>query len=320
MHEKIMDGISLIFVLSGAMFFGSYFTGYIPLLFSMTEVILYSPLVLDKITYFPFSYCTYFLHFVFICSFLYLKTVIYLQSRMRVVSIFGAGLLVGTALSVIIPEGVETLYSIQSDSFNSRRSIETKSLLESSNLKNENEERPRIIEETSAFKNGVKTGNFHQKRDADFRKNVFVTSKNVRIKRYHGCIRKFSLNFFLIGYICKKIFKAPAAFGLVSFLIMEGIDHRNIRKHLVVFSCAAPLGAVITYLIISHTGTKSHNTSESPTGVLMLFSAGTFLYVATVHVLPELANHSKSSQDYTLVIDAQSPATAGHSHSSKLQN
>ena len=28
--------------------------------------------------------------------------------------------------------------------------------------------------------------------------------------------------------------------------------------------------------------------SESSTGVLMLFSAGTFLYVATVHVLPEL--------------------------------
>lgn len=30
--------------------------------------------------------------------------------------------------------------------------------------------------------------------------------------------------------------------------------------------------------------------SESSTGVLMLFSAGTFLYVATVHVLPELVS------------------------------
>lgn len=33
------------------------------------------------------------------------------ESRMRMVSIFGAGLLLGTALSVIIPEGVESLYS-----------------------------------------------------------------------------------------------------------------------------------------------------------------------------------------------------------------
>ncbi|KAK6021759.1 hypothetical protein OSTOST_12564, partial [Ostertagia ostertagi] len=34
---------------------------------------------------------------------------------MRMVSIFGAGLLLGTALSVIIPEGVEALYTAQSE-------------------------------------------------------------------------------------------------------------------------------------------------------------------------------------------------------------
>lgn len=32
---------------------------------------------------------------------------------MQLVSVLGAGLLVGTALSVIIPEGVNTLYSTQ---------------------------------------------------------------------------------------------------------------------------------------------------------------------------------------------------------------
>ncbi|KAK6014538.1 hypothetical protein OSTOST_20077, partial [Ostertagia ostertagi] len=37
------------------------------------------------------------------------------ESRMRMVSIFGAGLLLGTALSVIIPEGVEALYTAQSE-------------------------------------------------------------------------------------------------------------------------------------------------------------------------------------------------------------
>ncbi|CAJ0577122.1 unnamed protein product, partial [Mesorhabditis spiculigera] len=35
------------------------------------------------------------------------------ESRMRILSIFGAGLLVGTALSVIIPEGVESLYAVR---------------------------------------------------------------------------------------------------------------------------------------------------------------------------------------------------------------
>ncbi|MPC39024.1 Zinc transporter ZIP9 [Portunus trituberculatus] len=35
------------------------------------------------------------------------------RDRMEVVTVLGAGLLVGTALTVIIPEGVNTLFSIQ---------------------------------------------------------------------------------------------------------------------------------------------------------------------------------------------------------------
>lgn len=37
----------------------------------------------------------------------------YQQKRLRMVSILGAGLLVGTALAVIIPEGVHALYEPQ---------------------------------------------------------------------------------------------------------------------------------------------------------------------------------------------------------------
>ncbi|RCN35986.1 hypothetical protein ANCCAN_18131 [Ancylostoma caninum] len=42
------------------------------------------------------------------------------ESKMRMVSIFGAGLLLGTALSVIIPEGVESLYSAHSELINEK--------------------------------------------------------------------------------------------------------------------------------------------------------------------------------------------------------
>ena len=37
-------------------------------------------------------------------------TICFLQKRLRLVSVLGAGLLVGTALAVIIPEGVHALY------------------------------------------------------------------------------------------------------------------------------------------------------------------------------------------------------------------
>ncbi|KAK6014537.1 hypothetical protein OSTOST_20078 [Ostertagia ostertagi] len=72
---------------------------------------------------------------------------------------------------------------------------------------------------------------------------------------------------------------------------------------------------VFVAIMLHKLGRDSVWSSESSTGVLMLFSAGTFLFVATVHVLPELANRAKSQKDYMLVVDAQSPATAGHSHS-----
>ena len=38
---------------------------------------------------------------------------IYFQERLKLISILGAGLLVGVALAVIIPEGIQMLYSQQ---------------------------------------------------------------------------------------------------------------------------------------------------------------------------------------------------------------
>jgi zinc transporter 9 len=42
-----------------------------------------------------------------------LKTSI-LQEKLKLVTVFGAGLLVGTALAVIIPEGIHAMYSVGS--------------------------------------------------------------------------------------------------------------------------------------------------------------------------------------------------------------
>lgn len=93
----------------------------------------------------------------------------------------------------------------------------------------------------------------------------------------------------MIVFLAIMLHKAPAAFGLVSFLLHEGIERQRIRRHLAVFSAAAPLLTLLTYFGI---GQDQKETMESvnATGIAMLFSAGTFLYVATVHVLPELTS------------------------------
>ncbi|KAK5979190.1 ZIP Zinc transporter [Trichostrongylus colubriformis] len=358
MFQEIMEGIGFLTVLSGAMFVGSYFAGSVPMMFSMSE------------------------------------------SKMRMVSIFGAGLLLGTALSVIIPEGVEALYTAQSEKTHSEISnvAKAKAILE--DTKPDKGELPRIVPEVLKNRivgSGIGDSKTRKKRDestsgieppstevpvirrkrdqvvvgqegsaGDPHSNhephhghahqqigyplvfgfIFMLlvdqisnaawSKNDRSGRnrisvsatiglvVHAAADGIALgsastinksDVQLIVFVAIMLHKAPAAFGLVSFLLMEGIDVRNARKHLLVFSFAAPFAAVVTFAVVESLGRDSIWSSESSTGVLMLFSAGTFLFVATVHVLPELANRAKSVKDYMLVVDAQSPATAGHSHS-----
>lgn len=75
-------------------------------------------------------------------------------------------------------------------------------------------------------------------------------------------IKYFTL--FLIAYIqngvCDSVYmsihlsllsQAPAAFGLVTFLMHAGLERKTIQKHLLVFSAAAPLLAISTYFILS---------------------------------------------------------------------
>lgn len=107
----------------------------------------------------------------------------------------------------------------------------------------------------------------------------------------------------MIVFLAIMLHKAPAAFGLVSFLLHENFDRARIRRHLLVFSVAAPLLTILTYFGLSQKSTESLSDMHT-TGIAMLFSAGTFLYVATVHVLPEISTvqHRHTMADGTVVI------------------
>eukprot|EP00063_Salmo_salar_P038592 XP_014013427.1 PREDICTED: zinc transporter ZIP9-A-like [Salmo salar] len=104
----------------------------------------------------------------------------------------------------------------------------------------------------------------------------------------------------LVVFLAVILHKAPAAFGLVTFLLHAGLEKRQIQKHLLVFSAAAPVLSIITYFILNASGGSAQH-RLSATGVGMLFSAGTFLYVATVHVLPEVSSRGQQ-QSFVNVI------------------
>lgn len=102
-------------------------------------------------------------------------------------------------------------------------------------------------------------------------------------------------------------------------MIHEGLDRAKVRKHLAIFAMAAPVMGIITFFLLNMNSASV--VSSRSTGLCMLFSAGTFLYVSTVHVLPEVQSHNDDRQFrigemLIFIVGALMPIflTFGHSH------
>jgi len=83
-----------------------------------------------------------------------------------------------------------------------------------------------------------------------------------------------------VVFLALMIHKAPAAFGLTAVLLKQGLSKRRIKTHLLIFSLAAPVGALATWAVVQLFGSRlaeGATTTEFSTGLLLLFSGGTFL-------------------------------------------
>lgn len=79
-------------------------------------------------------------------------------------------------------------------------------------------------------------------------------------------------------------------------LLKQGLSTREARTHLIIFSLAAPVGAILTWSAIRVLGLSSETLGESASaefavGCVLLFSGGTFLYVA-MHTMQESGSHA----------------------------
>ena len=79
------------------------------------------------------------------------------------------------------------------------------------------------------------------------------------------------------------IHKGPAAFSLGIFSMHERSDRNDSIRDIVIFSLATPVMMMIAFFILEDLETHL-------IGLAMLFSAGTFLYIATVDTLPDIHN------------------------------
>ncbi|KAK4878101.1 hypothetical protein RN001_010607 [Aquatica leii] len=208
------------------------------------------------------------------------------EEKLKKVTVFGAGLLVGTALAVIIPEGVRSLthgtHAKTNDSV-------------PDNHKHEDPFGAIGFSLVLGFVFMLLVEQVSQSRNESLNpaeRNVTATVGLVVHAAADGvalgaAATTSHTDVEIIVFLAIMLHKAPAAFGLVTFLLHEGIERQRIRRHLLVFALAAPVLALVTYFGIGQEQ-KERFSSINGTGIAMLFSAGTFLYVATVHVLAEL--------------------------------
>jgi zinc transporter 9 len=91
------------------------------------------------------------------------------------------------------------------------------------------------------------------------------------------------------------IHKGPAAFSLGVFSMHERSERKDSIKDVIIFSLATPVMIMIAYFALEGLET-------SIIGLTMLFSAGTFLYVATVDTLPDIHNAESGKKAMTYVV------------------
>lgn len=77
--------------------------------------------------------------------------------------------------------------------------------------------------------------------------------------------------------------RIPAAFSLGMFALHETTNTPAVVRGLFAFSVATPLTMLVSYLLLD-------GASTGLVAIALLFSAGTFLYVATVDTLPAIHN------------------------------
>ncbi|KAI9671060.1 MAG: hypothetical protein M1831_005145 [Alyxoria varia] len=297
------------------------------------------------------------------------------QKHSRIISSVGTGLLVGTCLIIIIPEGIETLYSASAPHVHShsRRDDSDDEPLQPQESERSDphafiglaliagfimmylihqlpqhasssspqkplhislanlSQGPHRAVSPSRVDEGESADDFSEASPAQ---QSFATTIGLVIHAAADGIALAASSFIeqsgtgFVVFLALMIHKAPAAFGLTSVLLKQGFTKRQARAHLLIFSLAAPLGAIATWALVnliaggqlSEGQTNGENSTRFWTGLLLLFSAGTFLYVS-MHTMQETGSehHEQSSSNGYIDGNAYATSRARRDESSKPQ-
>jgi zinc transporter 9 len=255
------------------------------------------------------------------------------EAKLSFLTSLSVGLLISTSLVVIIPEGVETLYSNKSivtesadqhipmadhtavglslligftvmfiiDQISSMHvhPSTTASSTVSAKIKHRNSlELDAILSNTTTTPSTSSSPNnnttVNTEDTASHHQHASVTTPTIGLI-VHAAADGIALGasasrpqLSMVVFFAIMLHKAPSAFALTTVLLSEGLSRARVRQHLLMFSISAPAGAISTYALMQFFSESFLTLNlEYWTGILLLFSGGTFLYVA-MHAIQEL--------------------------------
>jgi len=238
------------------------------------------------------------------------------KKQLSMLSNLGTGLLIGTALGVILPEGIEELMTVDDWERSSYSfSIGLPILLGFALMF--------LLEEYTAS-HGQPLANSSTSQpegltfDVDLEERGRLPSPEIPHLRHaepsgmqgayplsfgliiHALVDGYALgvsasnarspNLSLIVFLAIIVHKAPTALALTTALLANSLSVTDCKKHLLYFSLATPVSSILTYGLYAFHSEKNRSTWS---GGALLFSGGTFLYVASV--VQPVSGHASES-------------------------
>lgn len=239
------------------------------------------------------------------------------ESQLQTISAVGAGLLIGTALGVILPEGSEAFRTAQEERGGERRlpdSLFGAVLIGGFIVMLLLDQLHTAVARGKSFQTSPPPTDSDPEdpwkvqvaKDGPPKKHVWTkTRSDPAARAFVGLLVHSAADGFAVGAATRSdssslgitiavamvLHKAPVAFGLATSFMTAKWPWQKSQKALLAFSSASPLAAVVTYGLI---GAIPALSSASSTALCVLFSGGTFLYAACMHILPEVVGHDAS--------------------------
>ena len=221
--------------------------------------------------------------FVAVAVFGYIPMSLDLSSvRLKQLTAIGAGVLIGSAFLVIIPEALEIFEGHEEEESHIEPSTMGLAILSGFVLM--------LLLEIFGLPHAV-----HHDED----KHLLGLSATIGLMIHAavdglavGASVSSSTETGLIVFVAIMLHKGPAAFGLSSFLQHIKVDKAKSQMYLLLFALSSPIVAILSFFTLQ----DSTFATDDNIGLALMFSAGTFIYVATVDVLPEVHSHDHENE------------------------